>query len=83
MDQKRSSPEYDGERMGESATPPPTAPLLVPEPEARRLLGGISRRKLALMVAAGEVPSTKIGTRRMFPIDGLRAYVAARTEGGR
>jgi hypothetical protein len=58
------------------------APLLVPGPEARRLLGGISQRKLALMVAAGEVPSIKIGSRRLFPLDGLRRYVADRSEGG-
>lgn len=61
---------------------PASEALLVPEPEARRLLGGISRRKLALMVAAGEIPSAKIGTRRLFPIEGLKAYVASQTEGG-
>lgn len=58
-------------------------PLLVPGPEARRLLGGISARKLAQMVAAGELESAKIGTRRMFTLEGLKAYIAARTEGGR
>lgn len=64
----------------DSPQPPCAEPLLVPVPEARRLLGGISARKLAQMVAAGEVPSARIGTRRMFPLDGLRAWVAARTE---
>ena len=83
MDQNRSSPEYDGERAGESATPPPTAPLLVPVAEASRLLGGISARKLAQMVASGELPSAKIGTRRLIILDGLKEYVAARTEGRR
>jgi hypothetical protein len=34
------------------------------------------------MVAAGEVPSIKIGSRRLFPLDGLRRYVADRSEGG-
>lgn len=57
-------------------------PLLVPGPEARRLLGGISARKLALMVAAGELQSAKIGSRRMFPLEGLKVYVAARMEDG-
>ncbi|QKK08990.1 MAG: helix-turn-helix domain-containing protein [Planctomycetota bacterium] len=57
-------------------------PLLVSAPEARRLLGGISARKLAKMVAAGEVESVRIGTRRMFTLQGLQAFVAARTEGG-
>lgn len=58
-------------------------PLLVPAPEVRRLLGGISRRKLAMMVAAGELESVRIGTRRLFTLQGLRAFVAARSEGGR
>ena len=61
----------------------PPEPILVPGPEARRLLGEISARKLAQMVAAGEVPSVRIGRRRLFPLDGLRAYVAARVEGGK
>ena len=58
-------------------------PLLVDNPEARRQLGGISARKLAQMVRSGEVSSVLIGRRRLFPLDGLRAYVAARVEGGR
>jgi|GEM_PF-6079526 len=57
-------------------------PLLVPAPEARRILGGISARKLAQMVAAGELESVRVGTRRLFTLDGLKAYVAARVEGG-
>ena len=63
----------------------PAAPPkgFVPGPEARRLLGEISARKMAQMVAAGEVPSVRIGRRRLFPLDGLRAYVAARVEGGK
>lgn len=59
------------------------APLLASADETRWLLGGISKRKLALMVASGEVQSTKIGTRRMFPLEGLKAFVVAKTEGGR
>jgi excisionase family DNA binding protein len=58
-------------------------PLLVPGPEARRILGGISARKLAQMVAAGELETAKIGRRRLFTYSGLQAYVAARVEGGR
>jgi len=65
------------------AAGPAGDPLLVPVPEARRQLGNISTRKLALMVRAKEIPSVKIGSRRLFPLDGLRKYVADRVEGGR
>lgn len=66
-----------------SADPTGIEPILVDGGNARRLLGDISKRKLALMVRAKEIPSVKIGRRRMFPLDGLRQYVAERTEGGR
>ncbi|MCL4743293.1 MAG: helix-turn-helix domain-containing protein [Phycisphaerales bacterium] len=59
---------------------PGLEPLLVPAPETRRLLGGISARKLSQMVASGELPSVRIGRRRLFPMDGLRRYVADRAE---
>lgn len=58
-------------------------PLLASNPVARHMLGDISARKLAQMVAAGELETVKIGRRRLFTIAGLRAYVAARVEGGK
>ena len=58
-------------------------PLLASGPVARHMLGDISARKLAQMVAAGELETVKVGRRRLFTTAGLRAYVAARVEGGK
>ena len=66
-----------------TANADPLKPLFVPLHEARRILGGISARKLAQLVAAGELESVKIGTRRLLTQRGLEAFVAARAEGGR
>lgn len=43
---------------------------------------GISRGALYPLVMAGEVPSFKIGRRRLVLVDGLRAWAATQGEGG-
>ena len=49
--------------------------------EAAKLLG-ISERKLAQLVAEGEVPSFLIGRSRRFEVLDLEDWIASRTEGG-
>jgi hypothetical protein len=58
-------------------------PLLVREPEARQLLGNVSRETLWKLRRAGQVESISIGTARLYPVDSLRHYVErAKAEGG-
>jgi Helix-turn-helix domain len=52
-------------------------PLLVPIPEACRLLGGLSRPKLYLMVRSGELVKRKIGSRAFI----TRRSIEALAEG--
>lgn len=42
---------------------------------------GVSRGALYPLVMAGDVPSFKIGRRRLVPVDALREWVAAQAEG--
>ena len=51
--------------------------LAVPVPEACELLGGIHRDTLYELMRAG-LPSFTLGRRRMFSVEALRAWVAAR-----
>jgi excisionase family DNA binding protein len=51
-------------------------PLLVNTEEAARLLG-IGRTKCLTLSYAGEIPSKKLGRRRLFSVDVLRAYTNA------
>ena len=54
-------------------------PMLVREPEARKLLGGISRTKLwELAVRDRQIESITIGSARLFPVDALRRFVDER-----
>jgi hypothetical protein len=51
-------------------------PLLVPIPEACRLLGGISRAKLYLMLREpATLESRHIGTRRFITRRSIEAYI--------
>ncbi len=43
---------------------------------------GISLSHLERLTRAGEVPAAKVGRCTVYPIDGLRAWLASRTEGG-
>jgi excisionase family DNA binding protein len=49
-------------------------PLLLPVEEAARRLG-LARRTVERLVSEGRINSRKIGARRMFAEDDLRAYV--------
>lgn len=53
----------------------PLAPLLVAEPEARRLLGGLCAKTLYNLRRAGDLPGVKIGSRTMYDLCDLRAFV--------
>jgi len=64
----------DAERPGDSA-------LLVDRHEAARLLG-VSPGTIDNLRARGELPSVKIAARRLYDLEDLRAYIAARKEGG-
>jgi excisionase family DNA binding protein len=56
-------------------------PLLVDSPTAIRLLS-VSPRLLWTMTNRGEIPHVRLGRRVLYPLDRLKAYVAAHTEGG-
>lgn len=43
---------------------------------------GISKSKLEKLAAAGAVCSVKIGTRRVFPLRELEAYLDSKKKGG-
>lgn len=43
---------------------------------------GISLSHLERLTKAGEVPAAKVGRCTVYPIYGLRAWLASRTEGG-
>lgn len=50
-------------------------PLAVREPEARRLLGGISRETLWRLRKVGRIESYTFGTARFYPVEALRRFV--------
>jgi excisionase family DNA binding protein len=52
-----------------------SAVLLADTDEARQILGGIGRTRLFQLLKTGELPSVKIGRRRMVPVSDLQAYV--------
>ena len=58
---------------------PPTAtlpdPLLVDEPEARRLLGGLCAKTMYNLRRSGELAWIKIGSRVMYDVADLRAFI--------
>ena len=53
-------------------------PLAVREPEARRLLGDVSRETLWRLRRSGQVESFTIGTARFYPVEALRRFVDER-----
>lgn len=59
---------------------PETPPLLVDKLEAARLLS-ISPSTLETLWRSGELPSLKIGARRLYDVADLRAFIA-RKKGG-
>ncbi len=54
-------------------------PLLVSVTEARHLLG-LGRTKLYALLESGAVPSVKVGTRRLVPIESIENFVSASLE---
>ena len=58
---------------------PPTPPIAVSPDEAARL-AGIGRTTLYAALAKGDLPSIKIGTRRLIRVDAIREWLA-RNEG--
>ena len=70
--------------MADHPTPStPPEPLIHPEPEARSILGGISKRKLSQLVRDGEIPVVRIGRRIFFTPASLSQFVADRLGGGK
>ena len=50
-------------------------PLVLDEANARAFLGGVSRSFLYRREREGHLASVRIGGRRMWPVETLRAYV--------
>jgi hypothetical protein len=65
--------------MNSLTNPPGAPPMLVDRLEAARLLaispGSVDNARLR-----GELPSLKIGARRLFDVDDLRRFIAARKD---
>jgi len=55
------------------------SPLLADVREACRILGGVSARWLWSATKAGTVPHVRLGRRVLYPVDGLREFVAGNT----
>jgi hypothetical protein len=43
---------------------------------------GISQKHLSRLTKAGEIPAAKAGRCTMYSVDGLKAWLASRMEGG-
>lgn len=56
-------------------TNPKNAPIAVSPDEAARL-AGIGRTTLYAALAKGDLPSIKIGTRRLVRVDAIREWLA-------
>jgi len=55
---------------------------LVDESRARELLGGISKGLLRRLVVSGQLPSVRVGARRLFALSDIEAFVDDRREHG-
>jgi len=64
----------------ESLLSPPTAPLLVDEREARRLLGGLCAKTMYNLRQAGTLRAVKIGSRTLYDLADLQLFVNQRKE---
>jgi hypothetical protein len=62
--------------MGSAVSSPP---LLVDDPEARRLLGGLCAKTMYNLRRDG-LPHVKIGSRVMYDLADLRAFIERRKE---
>lgn len=61
--------------------PPTPAPLAFRPREAAAALG-IGERLLWDLTKRNEIPHARIGRAVVYPVDGLRAWLAAKTKGG-
>ena len=61
---------------------PAVAPMLVNEREARRLLGGLCAKTMYNLRRTGELPGVKIGSRIMYDVADLRAFIQRQKEAG-
>lgn len=59
----------------------PIMPIAVSIRTAAAMVG-LSERTLAQVIADDELPTAKIGGRRLVPVDALRQWFNARIEGG-
>ncbi|MEI7658944.1 MAG: DNA-binding protein [Phycisphaerae bacterium] len=61
------------------SSPPTTAPLALRPVEAAKAIG-IGQRKLwDLLSPRGPIPTVRVGTCVLIPVDGLRTWLAANT----
>lgn len=67
-------------KFGLYSAPDPSAISLRPRHAAAML--GISQRHLSRLTKAGEIPAAKAGRCTMYSVDGLKAWLASRMEGG-
>jgi excisionase family DNA binding protein len=58
---------------------PQIEPITVGALAASKLLG-LSERSIAELVSRDEIPSIKLGGRRLFSVEALKAWIAAKVE---
>jgi excisionase family DNA binding protein len=68
------------DKFGLYSPPAPSAIALRPRHAAAML--GISQKHLSRLTKAGEIPAAKAGRCVMYSVDGLKAWLASRLEGG-
>jgi Helix-turn-helix domain len=64
------------------ASAPTLTPLLVNERGARLMLGGLCAKTMYNLRRAGELPVVKIGSRIMYEVADLRAFIARQKGAG-
>ena len=67
--------------MAIDPTPPVIEPLALRSVDAARA-SGVSLRTFQSLLAAGTIPSLKVGRIRLVPVAALRAWLTAQTEKG-
>lgn len=72
---RRTVSAMSGTSDAQRGNAPVPEPLCYRLPEAGRLLGGISRRKVSDLIATGELAVTMVGHYRMVTRESLEAYV--------
>jgi excisionase family DNA binding protein len=58
------------------ASPAPDVERLLYRPNEAATALGISRSKLYVLMASGQIESVQVGTARRIPIDALRSFIA-------